>query len=266
MPFGQNCTPLFDVAGPDAVKIRQDITEQVGQLLAWKDSGNPESGIPLVSDIYESANRLGMSRPAREFALMDLVEKLVHSKPNTEERLRYRSQVIGLFCGVCPSGFVPPRFPQHSSTGNFEVTIVACRSSFLINKIYTTAVYEIDGVRYSGPISVFPDELPCRATLTITKKDGPLEGSHHFKLHLPMNEFELRKHLERIVEARKCCEFLVECPGLANENLIDPLAILADEYAAKHLPHLSPEELQKAEEALVAEQARAILDQLVASK
>lgn len=116
------------------------------------------------------------------------------------------------------------------------------------------------GQTYSAAIHDDPISVSIEIPLPQGVRYLMVQAKHYRRL--TFFEMSIRKHLERIVEARKCCEFLVECPGLANENLIDPLAILADEYAAKHLPHLSPEELQKAEEELVAEQARSILYQL----
>lgn len=72
-------------------------------------------------------------------------------------------------------------------------------------------------------------------------------------------------HLELVVAARKCCHGLASS-GLNDPNterLIDPLDQLADKYAERHLGNLTKEELACAEEALLANQAKGILGELV---
>ncbi|MGP1680886.1 MAG: hypothetical protein ACTS8S_00975 [Giesbergeria sp.] len=76
------------------------------------------------------------------------------------------------------------------------------------------------------------------------------------------------KHLETYVEARKCCELLAHSETQTEqtkkvERLIDPLHMLSEDYAKHYLSHLSEEELARAEETLVAQQARAVLDRIV---
>jgi hypothetical protein len=76
------------------------------------------------------------------------------------------------------------------------------------------------------------------------------------------------EHLETYVEARKCCELLAHSETQTErtkkiERLIDPLHMLSEDYAKHYLSHLSEEELARAEETLVAQQARAVLDRIV---
>lgn len=73
-------------------------------------------------------------------------------------------------------------------------------------------------------------------------------------------------HLELVVAARKCCHSLASSTCAHSpeiERLIDPLDQLADKYAERHLGNLTKEELARAEEALLANQAKGILDELV---
>ena len=82
-----------------------------------------------------------------------------------------------------------------------------------------------------------------------------------------MNAEEQRKHLEIVVEAHKCCQFLAasenEHQPIEVERLIDAADQLADRYAQKYLSHLSKDEFHKEIEALVAEQARKVMDHIV---
>lgn len=73
-------------------------------------------------------------------------------------------------------------------------------------------------------------------------------------------------HLELVVAARKCCHSLASSTAAHSpkvERLIDPLDQLADKYAERHLGNLTKQELARAEEALLANQAKEILDALV---
>lgn len=87
------------------------------------------------------------------------------------------------------------------------------------------------------------------------------------KVHQTIKELpEWGQHLTHLVvvtEARKCCHFLASTAQVGQplevEGLIDSADQLADRYAQKFLSHLSKEELHKAEEETVAEQARKVM-------